>query len=885
MLTRLTQIALGAILGFLVPVMALGQTATLLPNAVQQYLDANGNPVSAGTVDYYVPNTTTRKTTWSSSTESVGTQNPNPVLLSAGGYPQNSSGAIAGTYGDGLYRQVVKDQNGNTIWDLVTSSSGSGGGTSPAFSEGIMVGTIVPWIGSTIPSKYLYTGGQGVSRTTYAALFTAVTFSVTILCSTGIQTIAVPTNVSDAVPIGTPIEAACFAPGTTVTSKSSGQLVMSTAATTTTSITALLFPWGNGDGSTTFNIPDLRGRVIAGSDNLNGTPAGVLTSNFYGANPDAIASSGGSQSHTLGLNELPTGITSVTAPGGVQITVTPAGGATGIPVTSTPGNVSSTTVATAGGAAVPTSTSGIWGGVGVFTGLNTINVTSNNTSGTAHSIVQPTTTMYYIIKALPDDVPGGPGVTSIQGMTGALTCGTSIVCSAQTISVSIAANSINNSQLAQAGAASFKANPTSSTANDQDITLQSLTAIVSPDPTLDFLPIYDHATNTIKKATISTVGTASGVSSIDGTVGVITGVDLNTLNNIASNYTVLTSDCGKTLRFASSSFTITLPAVAGFDTKCTINIVNADTTRGQKLSGFPSDLYNILYPKQAIIIKIVNGVWTTIANPGRWKNSAVNFFVDTAGSDSNDGLATGATGAFRTLNQCRAAAQVSIDTASQGNGGVTCNVPNGQTFQEFVQVFFPLVGGGSLIFQGTGGAFNWVPPNGSYALQFGDLGVVGITNVNFTTTGSTTPAGLVLGHNYGIIDFNTGVSFTANSPSVPDAMNCDFDAHFNINNGFSYVGTFTVALFNTCQNSSWNFNNAINSVGSTLLGKTFGIKTGSRVLFNGNVTWGTTGLSTTTGTITGGSVVNNVGGALPGGAPSPLNDTAHGWNAYCTALC
>lgn len=41
--------------------------------------------------------------------------------------------------------------------------------------------------------------------------------------------------------------------------------------------------YGTGDGSTTFNVPDLRGRVVAGVDNMGGTDAGRLsTSNTLG---------------------------------------------------------------------------------------------------------------------------------------------------------------------------------------------------------------------------------------------------------------------------------------------------------------------------------------------------------------------------------------------------------------------------------------------------------------------------------------------------------------------------------------------------------------------------------------------------------------------------
>lgn len=51
--------------------------------------------------------------------------------------------------------------------------------------------------------------------------------------------------------------------------------------------------WGVGDGSTTFNIPDLRGRVIAGQDDMGGTSANRLTSPLNG---DTLGASGGAES-------------------------------------------------------------------------------------------------------------------------------------------------------------------------------------------------------------------------------------------------------------------------------------------------------------------------------------------------------------------------------------------------------------------------------------------------------------------------------------------------------------------------------------------------------------------------------------------------------------
>lgn len=57
--------------------------------------------------------------------------------------------------------------------------------------------------------------------------------------------------------------------------------------------------YGPGDGSTTFNLPDLRGRVPVALDNMGGTDAGRLSV------PNTLGGSGGSQTHTLTGAEMP----------------------------------------------------------------------------------------------------------------------------------------------------------------------------------------------------------------------------------------------------------------------------------------------------------------------------------------------------------------------------------------------------------------------------------------------------------------------------------------------------------------------------------------------------------------------------------------------------
>ena len=60
--------------------------------------------------------------------------------------------------------------------------------------------------------------------------------------------------------------------------------------------------YGVGDGSTTYNLPDLRGRAIAGKDNMGGVSANRLTSALNG---DILGTSGGNQNHTLTTSQIP----------------------------------------------------------------------------------------------------------------------------------------------------------------------------------------------------------------------------------------------------------------------------------------------------------------------------------------------------------------------------------------------------------------------------------------------------------------------------------------------------------------------------------------------------------------------------------------------------
>lgn len=59
--------------------------------------------------------------------------------------------------------------------------------------------------------------------------------------------------------------------------------------------------YGAGDGTTTFNLPDASGRVLAAVDDLSGTPAGVVS----GSIASTVGGTQGSESHQLTIAEMP----------------------------------------------------------------------------------------------------------------------------------------------------------------------------------------------------------------------------------------------------------------------------------------------------------------------------------------------------------------------------------------------------------------------------------------------------------------------------------------------------------------------------------------------------------------------------------------------------
>lgn len=78
------------------------------------------------------------------------------------------------------------------------------------------------------------------------------------------------------------------------------------------------YPHGSGDGSTTFGMPDYRGRTGVGIDNMGGSPANRITAAISGIAGTTLGAAGGVEGVTLVTAQLPAHNHAITDPGHVH---------------------------------------------------------------------------------------------------------------------------------------------------------------------------------------------------------------------------------------------------------------------------------------------------------------------------------------------------------------------------------------------------------------------------------------------------------------------------------------------------------------------------------------------------------------------------------------
>jgi len=214
----------------------------------------------------------------------------------------------------------------NSIGASAINISGNGASGQAVVSDGdgsfsyqsniVPSGALMPYAGASAPTGFLLCDGSAVSRSTYATLFAAL---------------------------------------------DNGNI------------------YGAGDGSSTFNLPDLRGRVVAGQDDMGGSSADNLTNQSGGLNGDTLGATGGSETQALTEANLAAHTHTFSDTDAHTVSIPRA------------------FIFGAANNSVNVDGSGVRSDSGSIT-VSISGTTSSTGSGSAHNNVQPTIVLNYIIK-------------------------------------------------------------------------------------------------------------------------------------------------------------------------------------------------------------------------------------------------------------------------------------------------------------------------------------------------------------------------------------------------------------------------------------------------------------------------------------------------------
>jgi microcystin-dependent protein len=261
-------------------------------------LSVSGDGTFTGTGGLKVPAGTTAQRP----TAATGLLRFNSTLGQFEGYNGTAWAAIGGAIAldstAGLVVQTGADtftKRTLTAGTGITITNGDGVAGDPVISGGVPSGAVAHFAMNTAPTGWLKANGAAVSRTTYASLFAALvtsagftsqTFTVSIAATavftktahgfTGGERLRLSTT--GALPTGLNSTADYFViffdANTFGVSTTFGGTPVNTSGTQSGTHSYIQSLWGLGNGSTTFNLPDLRGEFMRGWDDGRGVDTG-----------------------------------------------------------------------------------------------------------------------------------------------------------------------------------------------------------------------------------------------------------------------------------------------------------------------------------------------------------------------------------------------------------------------------------------------------------------------------------------------------------------------------------------------------------------------------------------------------------------------------------
>lgn len=237
-----------------------------------------------------------------------------------GAATQNANNVLLGN-GTGALQNVAPSTNNNVLTSNGTTwASVASGGRLP--------GEITAYSGRSAVSGWLWCDGAAQTRATYQTLFDTICPSVgtvtTTIATPGVFTLsghlfvtgdAIYLTTTGALPTGLTANTLYYVKYLTTTtfnlSTSRANAFIGTVIATSGSQSGVhtlrACPYGLGNGSTTFNVPDLRGRIPVGSDGIGAVtnnPAGRVNLGQAGGVYGQLGATGGAEGQVITVDQL-----------------------------------------------------------------------------------------------------------------------------------------------------------------------------------------------------------------------------------------------------------------------------------------------------------------------------------------------------------------------------------------------------------------------------------------------------------------------------------------------------------------------------------------------------------------------------------------------------
>jgi microcystin-dependent protein len=170
-----------------------------------------------------------------------------------------------------------------------TGATGAQGPVGPTIYDSDQIGVIKAWSGAVIPTNWMFCDGRALVRTSYPDLFAAIVPTANVSSGSGSATLSgVPAALMSALQamtngintgLSVPVCGTFFIPAGSVINSydmPSSTIVLNQQATGSGTTTLYICPWGVGNGTTTFNIPDLRSKMLVAAGQGSGLSNRIL---------------------------------------------------------------------------------------------------------------------------------------------------------------------------------------------------------------------------------------------------------------------------------------------------------------------------------------------------------------------------------------------------------------------------------------------------------------------------------------------------------------------------------------------------------------------------------------------------------------------------------